>query len=425
MKDAATVDSAQAAHLREELVARLVDDKTIVSPGVEEAMLAVPRERFAPGTPLEEVYHPYNAVITKTDGSGVQLSSVSAPQIQAMMLEQARLRPGHRVLEIGSGGYNAALIAEIVGPSGEVTTVDIDPEVTDRTRSLLPENGYDRVRVITADAESGIPEHGPYDRIIVTVGTWDIPPGWVENLAEEGRLVVPLRMRNLTRSIGFAKAEDRLVGDSAHVCGFVPMQGAGEHRETLLLVNGTEEIGLRFDDETPADPQRLDNAVRTPRAETWTGATALLQEPIGVLQLYLATHLPGFCTMAVDPELDTGLVAPSNRRSSMAAVAGGDFAYLATRRTPDDTSVEYGVHAFGPGSEAFAETVAEHVRAWHRDQRGGPGPRIEVFPASTPAERLTGEAVITKRHCRITFSWPPASDQGRGQVFPPTSTQGE
>ncbi|MFW6639918.1 methyltransferase, FxLD system [Nocardiopsis algeriensis] len=401
----ATAVSGQAGRLRQQLVDRLLQDGFITCKDVERAMRTVPREQFAPGAELKEVYAPYDAVITKTDEYGVAVSSVSAPQIQAMMLEQAQLQPGHRVLEIGSGGYNAALISEIVGDAGEVTTVDIDAEVTDRARSFLAGTGYPRVRVVCADADDGVPQYGPYDRIIVTAGAWDIPPGWVDNLAEGGRLVVPLRIRNLTRSIAFTKAAGHLAGSDPRVCGFVPMQGNGEHAETLVLVNGTEEIGLRFDDEAPVDPHLLDNAVRTARTEVWTGVTVAPQELIGTLQLYLATMLPGFCTMAVDQDLDTGLVMPNNPRFSMAAVEGGNFAYLITRRTPEN-DVEYGVHAFGPESEVFAATVAEHVQAWAREQRGGPGPDIDAYPVDTPDGQLPSRHVITKRYSRITFSWP-------------------
>jgi protein-L-isoaspartate(D-aspartate) O-methyltransferase len=390
---------------------------------VERAMRTVPRDRFAPEADLQDAYHPFNAVVTKQDEHGIAASSVSAPQIQAMMLEQADVQPGHRVLEIGSGGYNAALIAELVGESGRVTTVDIDPQVTDRARRLLTDNGYTRVRVVTADAEQGVPEHAPYDRILVTVGAWDIPPAWVDQLVADGRLVVPLRMRGLTRSIAFTRTGDHLAGHSPQVCGFVPMQGAGEHTEQLLLVTGTGEIGLRFDDGLPKNPSLLDNAVRTPRAETWTGVTVGLREPIGSLQLYLATRLSGFCVMAVDPDLDTGIVDPNNPGFSMAAVEDGDFAYLVTRRTPDDKSVEYGVHALGPEGERFAETVAEHVRAWGSDHRGGSGPRIDVFPADVPDERLTTDLVIDKQHTRISFSWPAV--ELRGQATPAQPVQGE
>ncbi|MFC7741095.1 methyltransferase domain-containing protein [Nocardiopsis composta] len=142
-----------------------------------------------------------------------------------MMLAQARIEPGMRVLEIGSGGYNAALIAELVGPSGRVVSLDIDPEVTERARKLLAGAGYPQVRVITADGTEGAPWQAPFDRIVVTAGAWDIPPAWRDQLTDTGRLVVPLRMRSLTRSVAFRRRGERLVGDSALICGFVPMQG--------------------------------------------------------------------------------------------------------------------------------------------------------------------------------------------------------
>lgn len=83
-------------------------------------------------------------MITKRDEHGIPISSVSASQIQAMMLEQARLRPGMRVLEMGSGGYNSALIAELVGDEGEVVTVDIDADVVGRARACRVAAGYQR-----------------------------------------------------------------------------------------------------------------------------------------------------------------------------------------------------------------------------------------------------------------------------------------
>ncbi|MGH3853064.1 MAG: hypothetical protein ACRDR6_06115 [Pseudonocardiaceae bacterium] len=127
-------DSARAAQLRDRLTDEMMAEGTIVSNEVATAFHTVPRHLFAPGTTLEQSYA-QDAVRTKRDQHGTTISSISAPWLQAMMLEQAGLRPGMRVLEIGSGGYNAALIAEVVGADGEVTTVDIDPEVVDRARS--------------------------------------------------------------------------------------------------------------------------------------------------------------------------------------------------------------------------------------------------------------------------------------------------
>jgi protein-L-isoaspartate(D-aspartate) O-methyltransferase len=164
----------------------------------------VPRHLFAPGIPLEEAYAP-DRVVTKRDENGVTVSSVSAPQIQAAMLEQAGLGPGMKVLEIGSGGYNAALAAELVGPSGQVTSTDIDPEVTSRTRQALTQAGYGRVEVVLGDGEHGWLPRAPFDRIIVTAGAWDIPPAWTDQLADDGRITVPLRMRGLTRSVALER----------------------------------------------------------------------------------------------------------------------------------------------------------------------------------------------------------------------------
>lgn len=410
----ATTDRDEAVRLRNEVVDELTDKGWISTPEVEDVMRRVPRHAFAPGASLEEAYNAYSPVVTKKDEYGVSISSVSAPQVQAIMLEQAAVKPGMNVLEVGSGGLNAAYLAELVGESGTVTTIDIDAEVTERATHLLVENGYPQVNVVLADAAEDFPGHGPYDRIIVTAGAWDILPAWRKELVDGGRVVVPLRMRGLTRTIGFERVANHLESTSAKVCGFVPMQGAAAHQEELLLVAGTDEIGLRFDDGLPAEPSQLDNAVLTEREELWTSVTVGLQEPLDTLQMYLATVLDGFCVMAVDPDLNTGLVAPSNRYFSLAAVDGPDFAYLTTRRTADDKHVEYGVHAFGPTRQKLARTMAEHVRIWAKERRGGPGPKISAFPARTPDDQLPGERIIDKVHSRVTFSWPPVGTTGKG-----------
>jgi protein-L-isoaspartate(D-aspartate) O-methyltransferase len=145
---------------------------------IEAALRTVPRHLFAPGVPLEKTYAD-DAIVTKRNERGNSISSVSAPWLQAMMLGQLQVVPGQRVLEIGSGGYNAALLRELVGPDGSVTTMDIDQEIADRALSCLTTAGYRDVHVVCADGEFGAAEYGPFDRIIVTAGTRDIPRrGW-------------------------------------------------------------------------------------------------------------------------------------------------------------------------------------------------------------------------------------------------------
>jgi hypothetical protein len=136
--------AGEAARLRAELVEALRAEGKISSAAVASAVGAVPRERFLPpGTPLSVAYGVDSPVVTKGNERGEPVSSVSAAYIQARMLEQALLRPGMTVLEIGSGGLNAAMIAEVVGEQGRVVSVDIDSEVAERARGLLEETTQD------------------------------------------------------------------------------------------------------------------------------------------------------------------------------------------------------------------------------------------------------------------------------------------
>jgi protein-L-isoaspartate(D-aspartate) O-methyltransferase len=190
---------------------------------VEAAFRRVPHEIFVPERlPLKVAYNADDSVAVKRDDGGVIISSVSAPFIEARMLGQAGIKPGGGVWEIGSGGYNAALIADIVGPDGLVVTVDIDPEIVRRTSMLVDVAGYGgRVLVVVRDAAGCLPEYGPFHRILVTAGAWDIAPAWLSQLAPgDGTLVVPLRINGVIRSIAFQRGGDHLISRSAEVCGF-------------------------------------------------------------------------------------------------------------------------------------------------------------------------------------------------------------
>ncbi|MBQ1093391.1 hypothetical protein [Streptomyces sp. B93] len=104
------------------------------SPAVQHALREVPRHRYTPESPLRIAYDDDRSPVTRRDDAGRATSSVSAPWLQAGMLESLRLKPGMTVLEVGSGGYNAELIAHVVAPDGRVVSVDIDGWVVERTR---------------------------------------------------------------------------------------------------------------------------------------------------------------------------------------------------------------------------------------------------------------------------------------------------
>src|SRR6476660_2691595 len=125
-----------ATGLRTALVAQLEREGALHDVAVRAAMRAVPRHLFLPNEPLERAYA--NDAIATKFADGVSISSASQPAIVALMLEQLAPAPGMRVLEIGAGtGYNAALLRTLVGPTGHITTVDIDADITDAAREHL------------------------------------------------------------------------------------------------------------------------------------------------------------------------------------------------------------------------------------------------------------------------------------------------
>ncbi|MEX5713382.1 methyltransferase, FxLD system [Parafrankia sp. FMc6] len=405
---------ADVARLREELIRELRELKAIVTPEVERAVRTVPRHLFIPEIPVEEAYAAERHYVTKKDEGGVSISSVSAARIQAMMLEQAEIRPGMRILEIGSGGLNAAMLAELVGESGEVTSIDIDQDVIDRAARLLPAAGYDTVILRCADGEFGVPDHAPFDRIIVTVCARDLPPAWNDQLAEGGRLVVPLRMRGLTRSVAFERNHDQLTDRGYELCGFVPMQGAGEQRERLIPLHG-DDVQLRLDDDQQIDADGLRAALSMPRREAWSGTTVGKNNSrFDGLYLWMAMRLPDFGLLAATKAaVDRGLVARSWGLGVPTLLDGDSFAYLTFRATSEAREqFEFGAYGHGPHADMTVEKLASVIRSWDGTSLSA---RISAFSAGTPDELLPPDAlVLARRHTRIAITWPSSS--------PPAST---
>jgi protein-L-isoaspartate(D-aspartate) O-methyltransferase len=186
------------------------------------ALATVPRHRYIPDTvwvdndgdgptllPLHrdddparwlELAYSDDAVITQVDdgcpagpgmGGAMPTSSASSPVIITAMLAALDSRPGHRVLEIGTGtGYNAALLAHRLGAE-RVTSIEVDPEVAAQARKALFDTGCGEVTVVTADGSLGHPPGARYDRIIVTAAAHRIPYAWVKQTRPGGRIVLP------------------------------------------------------------------------------------------------------------------------------------------------------------------------------------------------------------------------------------------
>ena len=171
-------DSQRVRMVRQQIEARGVRD-----PRVLEAMRTVRREQFVP-----ESVRTYAASDTPLPIGFDQ--TISQPYIVAYMTELLELDGNHRVLEIGTGsGYQTAVLATLCD---HVYSIEIVPELAERSAKILQELDYRNVSVRLGDGYLGWPEHAPYDRIIVTAAPPELPQALVDQLATQGRLVAPV-----------------------------------------------------------------------------------------------------------------------------------------------------------------------------------------------------------------------------------------
>lgn len=205
---------------RKALVDRLVRSRYVRDPRVRDAFLRVPREEFLPPDERPDAYADAPLPI----GMG---QTISAPSMIGLMLEEARLEPGERVLEIGTGsGYHAALLAHLVGPEN-VVTVERIAALAERGRANLARTGFSGVTVVVGDGSLGHPERAPYDCIMATAGAPRIPPAWPAQLSPRGRIVAPIGASKWGQVLVVATREPdgSLAVRQGTPCAFVPLLG--------------------------------------------------------------------------------------------------------------------------------------------------------------------------------------------------------
>ena len=206
---------------RVRMVDRLVRSGYIQQPRVRAAFLAVPREAFVLPEHRDEAYEDVPLPI----GFG---QTISAPSMIAIMLEEASLTPGERVLEIGTGsGYHAALLGAIVG-ARNVVSIERHVGLAERAKANLAAIGFGDVAVVRGDGSLGYPDQAPYDCIMATAGAPRIPDAWPGQLAPHGRIVAPIgaSAHGQVLVIAVRGPDGRLEIREGTPCAFVPLIGS-------------------------------------------------------------------------------------------------------------------------------------------------------------------------------------------------------
>ncbi|MFO7761940.1 MAG: protein-L-isoaspartate(D-aspartate) O-methyltransferase [Thermodesulfobacteriota bacterium] len=207
----AQFEAARKRMVEEQLVRRGIKDKKVL-----EAMRKIPRHRFVQKDMEYKAYADYPLPIGN-------YQTISQPYIVALMTEALGLSGKEKTLEIGTGsGYQAAILAEL---SSWLYTVEKYPELLEKAVSILKELGYDNFSAGVSDGTLGWKEHAPFDAIMVTAGAPGIPQSLQDQLAEGGRLLIPVGNHYLQELILLTKKQGRLDRKNLGGCRFVPLQG--------------------------------------------------------------------------------------------------------------------------------------------------------------------------------------------------------
>jgi protein-L-isoaspartate(D-aspartate) O-methyltransferase len=421
-------DQQEALTGRQQLIDILKQSGCLSTPAVEAAFRAVPRHLFLPGIPFDKVYVD-EAIPTKYQ-DGFAISSSSQPAVMATILEQLEVQAGHHIVEIGAGtGYNAALLATLAGEEGQVVTIDIDDDIVTDAQEHLKMAGFHHVRVVCGDGAFGYRDAAPYDRIILTVGSWDIAPAWIDQLKPGGRLLLPLALRaNMQQLVAFERVDTHLVSISVRAGGFMQLRGAGAGPQTQIPLGPTPGLVLGLEEPRAIDARQIYAHLIGPHTDRAISLRVTPQDIWGGINHWLALHAPTTCHLTAMGALAQQNVVPdlfgvtSTYQATLGLLGGTTLCVLvrsasrsANRESPGDIGACMEVDApartlrvrrFGP-DEQLAERLIEHLSAWERAGRPSTmGLRIRAYPQEVPYTPSVSEIIIAKRWTRLVLDWP-------------------
>lgn len=203
---------------REKLFENLFSRGYVKTDAVLTALKKTPREEFIPLDIREKAYVDSPLPIGHNQ-------TISAPHMVAIMTEELKVEPENKILEVGCGsGYQAAVLAEITG-KGFIYTIERVKPLVELASARLKSLGYENIRVFEGDGTLGLPEHAPFDRIIVTAAAPKMPDSLTEQLAEDGLLLAPVGGKGYQELVRVMKKDGELSTENLGGCVFVPLIG--------------------------------------------------------------------------------------------------------------------------------------------------------------------------------------------------------
>jgi protein-L-isoaspartate(D-aspartate) O-methyltransferase len=370
---------------------------------IEAAFLATPRHLFVRkyfqhnGKAWEEVIvdetnldlklpllYQDNSIPLMIDKETDSHSSISQPSIVLHMLDKLRLDPGHKVLEIGAAsGWNAALIGALVGERGHVHSVEIIPELANSAREVIAAQGVTNVEIIEGDGGEGYSAGAPYDRIMFTVGSYDIPAAFYRQIRDDGLLLMVVKSRGYGDNLFlFKKQEDHFAAIDSVACAFVSIQG--KYRMSELKPKDITSI--------PFWPEVKDEIVAT--EPFWCGGKSLNHRTF----LWKALGLISFLGI-VEPSFEGFKMqdGDGDREKLFFGVVDTDTRSVAVFNDKDKL--------IGYGNTTALDRLRRQMRLWF--DLGMPGAscfRLEAYPIETELRAGSNQWITERKDTKYLWT---------------------